>query len=254
MGSWRAGMDAKRVANRRFAGAALVLAALLPAALAGGAAAQWVPPEVAVNKISAGQYPHVEEDEAVVVTEAELSALRAKSASLEEMAEIRVVFKGKWYQSAEYLAREKAAALGANYLVLRRSAGDEDLGAGALRSYRALRLLDFQGKPLYQPQPGQAAVPRSAPPALTPAPAPPPAEKKPAAPEGHRHFAWAWRAHPSVLSHAAVFDPAAAGTGEAAELREYVRERFGGRQSAKLERLLKKGAPVTIDFLAREVR
>lgn len=248
-------MDAQRVTNRRFVGAALVWAALLPSALAGGAAAQWVPPEVTVNKISAGQYPHVEEDEAVVVTEAELSALRAKSASPEEMAEIRVVFKGKWYQSAEYLAREKAAALGANYLVLRQSAGDEDLGAGALRSYRALRLLDFQGKPLYQPQPGQAAVPRSAPPAFTPAPAlSTPAEKKPAAPEGHRHFAWAWRAQPSVLSHAAVFDPAAAGAAETAELAEYVRENFGAAKAGKLKRLLKKGAPVTIDFLAREVR
>lgn len=248
-------MDAQRITDGRFAVAALVLAALLPAALAGGAAAQWVPPEVTVNKISAGQYPHVEEDEAVVVTEAELSALRAKSASLEELADIQVAFKGKWFQSAEYLAREKAAAMGANYLVLRLSAGDEDLGAGAQRSYRALRLLDFHGKPLYKPQPGQAAVPMSAPPAFTPAPAlSQPAEKKPAAPEGHRHFAWAWRVHPSVLSHAAFFDPAAAGPGEAAELREYVREGFGVRQSAKLERLLKKGAPVTIDFLAREVK
>lgn len=248
-------MDAVCWKSGRLAGAAPVLAALLLAALAGGAAAQWVPPEIEVARVSAGQYPHVEEDEAVVVTEAELSSLRTKSASSEEIADIRVAFKGKWYQSAEYLAREKAASLGANYLVLRRSAGDEDLGAGALRSYRALRLTDFYGKPLYQPQPGQASAPRSAPPAFTAAAAPlPPPEKKAASPEGHRHFAWVWRAHPSVLSHTAVFDPAAAGAGEGAELAEYVRENFGAAQAGKLERLLKKGSPVTIDFLAREVK
>lgn len=246
-------MDAERVNGKRLAGAALVWAALLPAALPGLAAAQWVPPGVEVTKISAGQYRHVEEDEAVVVTEAEVASLRAKSASAEEIADIRVAFKGKWYQSAEYLAREKAAAMGANYLVLRQSAGDEDLGAGALRSYRALRLIDFYGKPLYQPQPGQAAAPRPAPPAFTAAPAAPVTEKKPS-PERHRHFAWVWRAHPSVLSHTAVFDPAAAGPAEAGELAKYVRENFGAAAADKLERLLKKGAPVTVDFLAREVK
>ena len=247
-------MDAERVKTKRLAGAALVWAALLPAVLAGGAAAQWVPPEVEVKKISSGQYPHIEEDEAVAVTEAELSNLRAKSASAEEIADIRVAFKGKWYQSAEYLAREKAAALGANYLVLRQSAGDEDLGAGALRSYRALRLKDFYGKPLYLPQSGQAAAPRPVPPAFPAAPAAaPPAGDKTIA-QGHRHFAWAWRAQPSVLSHTAVFDPAAAGPGEAGELAKYVRENFNAAQAAKLGRLLKKGAPVTVDFLAREVQ
>ena len=107
----------------------MLKALLLALALAPAASAQWVPPDIEVNRLSAGEYAHIEEDETVVGTEQDLSALQAKSAASENIAGIRVVFKGKWFQGADYLAREKAAALGANYLVLVKSIGDEDLGA-----------------------------------------------------------------------------------------------------------------------------
>ena len=232
----------------------LKLPLFLVLALAPGAAAQWVPPEVEVTKISAKEYPHIEEDETSVGTETELSTLRAKSASSEEIARIRISFKGKWYRGADYLAREKAAALGANYLVLLQSAGSEDLGAGAVRAYKAVRLLNFNQAPLYirpgerPPAPQQSAVPARD----YAQPAPADEVKTPAG--GHQHFSWAWRKNAYMLSHVAVFDPAGAGKDETEELKSYVRENLPGKYYTKLLRALKKRNRITVDFGNREIR
>lgn len=228
-------------------------AAFLVAVTVCGAQAQWVPPEVEVTALSAGRYQHIEEDETVSGTETELSSLKAKSASSEDIARIRVVFKGKWYQGADYLAREKAAALGANYLVLLQSSGDEDLGAGAVRTYRAVRLLDFNAAPLYVRQEAGAVSPAQP---AAPAHVEPPAAA--AAPGGeaggHRHFDWAWRPGAHKLSHVAVFDPARAGKAETEELKSYVRETFKKKEYAKLLRALKKGTRFPVDIGNREIR
>ncbi|MDQ7774042.1 MAG: hypothetical protein RDU13_11045 [Elusimicrobiales bacterium] len=231
----------------------LVSAVLLTPALACAARAQWVPPEVEVTPLSAARYPHIEEDETSSGTEAGLSALKAKSAASEDIARIKVLFKGKWFQGADYLAREKAAALGANYLILLQSTGDEDLGAGAVRTYRAVRLLDFNGAPLYVRQETR--------PSYQPQPAAPLAENPQAAlpaagaqAGGHKHFAWVWRKDAHKLSHLAVFDPARAAKADTEELKSYVRENFPAKEYQKLLRSFKKNSRFTVDLNKREIR
>lgn len=230
----------------------LLYATLLIPALAGAAPAQWVPPEVEVTAISSSRYPHIEEDETASGTEAELSSLKTKSASSEDIARIKVVSKGRWFQGADYLAREKAAALGANYLVLVQASGDEDLGAGAVRTYRAVRLLSFNGAPLY--------IRQEARPSYQPQSAAPSGESLQAAPAaqnqavGHKHFSWVWRKGPHKSVHLAVFDPARAAKAEMEELKSYVRENFHEKEYPKLLRSLKKGARFTVDLNKGEIR
>lgn len=241
------------------AGPAPILPAVfLVFALAAGAAAQWVPPDIEVSTVSTRVYPHIEEDEAQTGTAAEFAALQSKSASVEEIAKIRVIFKGKWYQSADYLAREKAAALGANYLILLQSTGDEDLGAGAVRSYKAMRLLDFQNKPLYirpAEQPPPAARTAAWPAAQSGVPAQAAQTGVGTAPAtAHRHFTWVWREAPYKLSHTAVFDAALAGPEAVADLKSYVRENFKAKQYTRLLRALEKRSKILVDFKKREVR
>ncbi|MDD2806818.1 MAG: hypothetical protein PHV33_14805 [Elusimicrobiales bacterium] len=227
---------------------------LLALALAPGAAAQWVPPDIEVTRLSAGEYAHIEEDETVVGTEYDLSALKAKSAASEDVAGIRVVFKGKWFQGADYLAREKAAALGANYLVLVKSIGDEDLGAGAARSYRAVRLTGFNKRPLYIKPPEQSFSPAQ-PAAQYNAPPQNPAAPEAAAPEGgHAHFTWAWGSGAYALSNSAVFDTVLAESGDIEELKQYVRENFGSGERKKLLAAVKKRSRIIVDFKKKEVR
>jgi len=232
----------------------LKLPLLLALVLAPGAAAQWVPPDIEVTKLSARDYTHIEEDETVMGTEAELLTLQAKSASSENIAGIRVVFKGKWFQGADYLAREKAAALGANYLVLVRSVGDEDLGAGALRVYRAVRLLGFNKKPLYIKPPDRSFAP--APPAAQYS-TPPQSPAEPvtsARSDEHRHFEWAWGNGAYMLSSSAGVDTALAGAEDIAELKRYVLENFGSREHKKLLAAVKKRSKIFLDFKKKEVR
>jgi len=227
-------------------------AAFLVAVTVCSARAQWVPPEVQVTPLSARQYQHTEEDETVSGTETELSSLKAKSASSEDIARIRVVSKGMWFQSADYLAREKAAALGANYLVLLQAAGDESLGAGAVKSYRAVRLLGFNGAPLYIRQ--EARPSYQQPPAATAGEILQPAASPQNQAGGHQHFAWVWRKGPHKLLHLAVFDPAKAAKAETEELKSYVRENFPQKEYQELMRSLKKGARFTVDLNKGEIR
>lgn len=227
---------------------------LLALALAPGASAQWVPPDIEINKLSTREYAHIEEDETVVGTELDLSALKVKSAASEDIAGIRVVFKGKWFQGADYLAREKAAALGANYLVLVRSIGDEDLGAGAVRAYRAVRLTDVNKRPLYVKPPEQPVSPAQ-PAAQYNAPPQNPAAPAAAAPEGsHAHFTWAWGSGAYMLSNSAVFDTALAESGDIEELKQYVLENFGSRERKKLLAAVKKHSRLIVDFKKKELR
>lgn len=227
---------------------------LLALALAPGASAQWVPPDIEVNRLSTREYAHIEEDEAVVGTEMGLSALKVKSAASEDIAGIRVGFKGKWFQGADYLAREKAAALGANYLVLVKSIGDEDLGAGAVRSYRAVRLIDFNKRPLYVKPPEQSFSPAQ-PAAQYNSPPQTPAAPVAAAPEGnHTHFTWPWGSNVYMLSNSAAFDTALAESDDIEELKKYVKENFGSGERKKLLAAVKKRSRIIVDFKKKEVR
>jgi hypothetical protein len=213
----------------------VILSACLVLARA-SAWAQWAQPDVEIQK---------------------LSRLRAKSAATDDLATIKITLKGKWYQPMDSIAKEKAAALGANYLALQQSSGKEEWGAGTFRVYRAVRLADFSGRPLYtrqeEPPPVRPREELSQPVAVAPA-VNISSSSSPVAPDEHRHFSWVWQDEGALISHRAIFDPSRAGAADSAELKRYVKENFPGTASTELLRCLQARSRVEIDFQKKSVR
>lgn len=224
----------------------------------------YVEPEIRVQSLSRAVYAHIEEDEVAVVSVDEFSRLRSRGPS-EELAIIQIEFNGNWFRSADYLAREKAAAMGANALILVSSSGLEERGAGASSVYRAYRLTDVAGRPAYTKPP--PAAPTSALPVeaavMSPgASAPPPDPISPAvpvavpvsAPRKHRHFSWVWEENPSRVSHRLGFDPAKAPPEQREQLRRYVEENFPPVEKAKLKKAYKTRSRIILDLVGRTIR
>ena len=186
----------------------------------------------------------------------EFYSLRRKSFSVEEVAAVRITFKGKWYKSADYLAREKTALLGANALVLVESTGSEELGAGATRTYRAYRMTNTYGSAIYT-KPAPDAPPAKPPeassgsPFITPKPTEIASPAPPAPPRKHRHFEWVWTKDASVLSHRLGFDSVRASKDELGQLKLYVRENFSAAEYKKLVKASEKRSKVVLDFVKR---
>ena len=217
------------------------------------AAAQlYVEPEVQVQKLSAKEHPPVAEDEASIMSSDEFYGQRNKVFSIEDIAAIRIVFKGQWYKSADYIAREKAALLGANALVLVESTGREELGAGATRTYRAYRMTNSSGGPIYtkpaEAPPAKPPEPSSGSPFIAPKPAEAASPVPPAPPRKHRHFDWVWTKDASVLSHRLGFDTARASKDELEQLKLYVRENFPATEYKTLLKASGKRSKVVMDF------
>lgn len=188
----------------------------------------------------------------------EFYGMRSKAFSVEDVAVIRIAFKGRWYKSADYLAREKAAAAGANGLVLVESIGREELGAGATRTYRAFRLTNSFGSAIYtkpDEEPPPAKPPEASPgsPFITPKAAEPASAAPPAPLRKHRHFDWVWTKDASVLSHRLGFDPARASKDELEQLKLYVRENFPAAEYKKLFQASGKRSKVVLDFVKRTI-
>lgn len=229
------------------------LALVLPLA----ASAQFAEPEVQVQRLSGKDYPAVAEDEPAIMSAEEFYRSRTKAFSVEEVAVVRVAFNGRWYRSADYLAREKAASLGANALMLVESIGREDLGAGALRRYRVFRLTDSLGRPVYtKPAP---EAPRAGPtkaaagPAEEPKPASGEASAPPAPRREHSHFEWVWTRDAAVVSHRLGFDAARASQDEREQLMLYVRENFPAAEYGNLVKALAARSKVVLDFVNGKV-
>ena len=216
--------------------------------------AQYAEPDIEVKKITSKDYTHTEEDELVIVSPMEFSRLQNKTAGSEDIATIRIVFKGKWYKSADHLAQEKAAALGANCIILQESVGNEDWGAGAIRGYKAVRLTNMADRPIYTKppeEPLQALPPPAPPPAQAAAASPMPTQEdstKQTQPKVHQHFAWVWEEGGHILSHRLGFDVSRAKKEELEQLRLYVQENFPASQYKKLLRAYKKRARIILDF------
>ena len=218
------------------------------------ASAQYVEPDLQVQKLSAKEHPSIAEDEPSIMSADEFYGLRNKVFSVEDIAVFRFVFKGQWYKSADYLAREKAALLGANGLVLVESIGREDVGVGAIRTYKVFRLTNSSGRPIYT-KPAEEA-PQAMPletSAASPAATPKPAEAASAAPlvasRTHRHFDWVWTHDASVLSHRLGFDASRASKDELEQLKLYVRENFPATEYRKLTKSAGKRSKVMLDFV-----
>lgn len=229
------------------------LALLLPLA----ASAQYVEPEVQVQRLSEKEYPAVAEDEAVIMSADEFYRSRSGVFSVEEIAVIRVTSNGRWFRPADYLAREKAASLGSNRLVLSESLGREDL-PDAIRSYRAYRLSDSLGRAIYAAPEEEAPRARPIEAAASPAAAPNPAEgaaaSLPAPRREHRHFEWVWIHDAAVLSHRLAFDSGRASPDEREQLGKYVQENFPGAEYGKLVKALAARSKFVLDFANRKVQ
>ena len=218
--------------------------------------AQYVEPEVEVKRSAGKDYPHNEEDELIVVSPMEFNKLQIKSAGSEDIATIRIVFKGKWHKSADHLAQERAAALGANCLVLQESIGREDWGAGAIRSYRAVRFTNLSDRLIYtkaseEPPPAKSpAIPPASASIAVPAMPTSTQEAPPTQVQArvHRHFAWVWERGNHILSHRLGFDTSRAKKEELDQLRLYVRENFPDREYRKLLQAYKNRSKIILDF------
>jgi hypothetical protein len=229
------------------------LALLAPVAVS----AQFWEPDIQVQKLSGTEYPSIAEDEASILDFEEFYSLKSKASSINDVAVIRVVFKGRWYKSADYLAREKAASLGANALVRAESLGSEELGAGAVRSYRAFRLTNPAGRPIFMKlsddEPPLGAV-RNANSAQTPQPsAVVPVAAHPT-PKRHRHFDWVWAKDDSVLRHRLGFDVSLASKDQLEQLGLYVQENFAAGEYRKLVAAYERRSVIMLDFVKGAVR
>lgn len=210
-----------------------------------------------VHKLSVKAYPAVAEDEPSIMSSDEFFKMRNTVFSVEEVAAVRIAFKGKWYKSADYLAREKAALLGANALVLVESTGREELGAGATRTYRAYRMTNSYGGPIYtkpaEAPPAKPPEASSGSPFITPKPTETASAAPPAPLRKHRHFDWVWTKDAAVLSHRLGFDPARANKNELGQLKLYVRENFPAAEYKKLLKASGKRSKVVLDFVKRTI-
>jgi hypothetical protein len=234
---------------------------------ASAASAQvWVPPEVSTQFLGAARFERVPPDE---VQTGDASALAALQYALQQkggvqrqdVAEIRVTVRGDWFFSAEESAKEQAASIGANYLMLQRSFGDERY-PDSERIYLATRLQRIDGLASYTRPRGDVETPRRAPvpaarepwmpaaagpPPAAPAPAPAEAEEKPAG----AALEWIWMDHDFILSHRLSLELSGLSAQAWGELEEVVRRHFPKAQHAALLKHRSAGARVVVDLRRR---
>ena len=217
---------------------------------ASGARAQY-PPEVEVTPILKDKRPHLLASN-VVVADCYTSAL--PGAQREEVALVKVTVRGSWERSAQHLASEKAAELGANCLLVVSSFGKDNAEYPVHRSYKAFRVTVPYG-PWRVP-----ASPESLASAATSGSAgfnfplqklkAPVIEKKPSEAHGD-HLRRAMGE--AVYVHEIVLDPARADSETWADVVQDVREYFGEAEAEKLARLVDAGKTVRIDLRAGKV-
>lgn len=234
---------------------ALVVLALLPGAPA-RAQLVWTPPDVTVEMLTKAGYERVPPDE---VAFADPSGFAERLAELqrnnvlrrEDIALIRVVIRGQWFLSAETTAKEKAASLGANFLILEASLGGEEY-TGSSRLYRAVRLQRDNGLAVYTrpreavegPRGSRSASGASAAPAFGPLKKPAPSE----APSAEEELAWLWHDRQFILSHRLGVDLSSIADPAWRDLEHTVRARFPRAEHEKLVACYQSGAKITLDL------
>lgn len=210
------------------------------------------PPEVEVTQILKEKRPHMLASK-VAVADCYTSAL--PGAQREEVALVKVTVRGAWERSAQHLASEKAAELGANCLLVVSSYGKDNAEYPVQRSYKAFRVTVPYGPWRVPASPeslaSAAAASNSA--ALDfamPKLKAPIVEKK--APEAHGdHLSRAMGE--AVYIHEVVLDPALADSETWTDIVQDVREYFGEAEVEKLTRLVESGKTIRIDLRAGKV-
>lgn len=206
-------------------------------------------PEVEVTPILKEKRPHMLASN-VAVADCYTNALAGSQR--EEVALVKVTIRGPWERSAQHLASEKAAELGANCLLVVSSFGKDNAQYPVQQSYKAFRVTVPYG-PWRVPASPASLV--SAPAATGPRsagfdfPQPrlkvPVIEKKPAETHGD-HLSRAMGE--AVYVHEAILDPARADPETWADVVQDVREYFGEAEVEKLARLVTAGRAVRIDL------
>lgn len=224
----------------------------LLAVLLCGVSRSWAqyPPEVEVTPILKEKRPHLLASK-VAVADCYTRAL--PGAQREEVALVKVTVRGTWERSAQHLAAEKAAELGANCLLVVTSYGKDNAEYPVHRSYKAFRVTVPYGPwrvPASAESLASAETSRSAgfdfrfPKLKAPV-----IEKKPDAHGDHLRRAMG----EAVYDHEIVLDPSRADPETWADIVQDVREYFGEAEAEKLARLVEAGKAVRIDLRAGKV-
>lgn len=216
--------------------------------VASRASAQYSP-EVEVTPILKEKRPHMAASNVAV---ADCYTTTLPGAQREEVALVKVTVPGPWERSAQHLAREKAAELGANCLLLVASFGKDNAQYPVSQSYKAFRVTVPYG-PWRVPASPTSLV--SAPAATGPRsagfdfPQPtlkvPVIEKKPSKAHGD-HLSRVMG--DAVYLHEVILDPSRADPETWADVVQDVKEYFGEAEAAKLARLVAAGRTVRIDL------
>lgn len=231
------------------------LAAAVSLAASPASAQSWEPHAVAVEPLTKGSYPRLPPDEVDVSDPSafadRLQALQQGAGiQRQDLAIIRVQVRGLWFLSIETVAKEKAASLGANSLVLEGSFGVDD-HVGSTRVYRAVRLQRYDGLAVHTrsreavegPRTNRAPAPA---PAFSPlkAPAPPPAETA----GSTEDLEWMWLHSQFLLSHRLGVDLSGIADPAWRDLENTVRLRFPRAEHEKLLACYQRGSTVVLDL------
>jgi len=206
------------------------------------------PPEVEVTPILKEKRPHMLPSKVAV---ADCYSSQLPGAQREEVALIKVTVRGSWERTAQHLASEKAAELGANCLLVVSSYGKDNAEYPVHRSYKAFRVTVPYGPwrvpasaeslaSTANPASGAAGVDFPMPKLKVPV-----IERK--IPEAHGdHLSRAMGE--AVYLHEIVLDPSRMNSQVLADVALDVREYFGEAEAERLTRLVEDGKAVRIDL------
>lgn len=208
------------------------------------------PPEVEVSLILKEKRPHMLAPQVAV---ADCNNSKLPGAQREEVAMVKVTVRGAWERTAQHLASEKAAELGANCLLVISSYGKDNAEYPVHRSYKAFRVTVPYG-PWRVPASAESLA-SAASAAATPAfPMPklkaPVIERKESKTHGD-HLSRAMGE--AVYVHEVTLDPSRADPGTWQDIVQDVREYFGEAEAEKLARLAEAGGAIRIDLRAGKV-
>ena len=218
--------------------------------LLSGASRTWAqyPPEVEVTPILKEKRPHMLPSKVAV---ADCYSSELPGAQREEVALVKVTLRGPWERTAQHLASEKAAELGANCLLVVSSYGKDNAEYPVQRSYKAFRVTVPYG-PWRVPASAESLASTAKSASATAGfdfPMPklkvPVIKKKTTEAHGD-HLRRAMGE--AVYFHEIVLDPALADPEMWVDVVQDVREYFGEAEVEKLARLVDAGKTVRIDL------
>lgn len=215
----------------------------------------WTPHGVETNPLIKGAFARVPPDEVEVAGPSgfaeRLQTLQQNGGvQRQDIAMVRVEVRGQWFLSLETTAREKAAALGANFLVTESAQGGEEY-PGSFRLYRAVRLQRYDGLAVYT-RPREAvegARPGRARAAQASAPAFQPLKPKVIPPsEPREDLEWLWFNRGYIVSHRLGVDLSGIAAPAWRDLENTVRSRFPKAEHAKLVDCYQRGSRIVLDL------